>query len=158
MSLWHFLVNSCVVAADSSRRRLASCHVCHDNMRKGCFQTPSGLDIGACQCVSVSCSLTSPFLWLHMSQRGIRARVTCLPSSVGIWFCRVITDDTAHLFHTTSRKERKVENVSALHRKAVALLLCSYLIFFLYIKVSCMYVKLFSEDISHTFIHIVAAW
>lgn len=40
---------------------------------------------------------TSPFVWLHMSQRGMRARVTRLPSSVGIWFWRVITEDTAHL-------------------------------------------------------------
>lgn len=41
--------------------------------------------------------LTSPLVWLHMSHKGIRARVTRLPSSVGIWFWRVITDETAHL-------------------------------------------------------------
>lgn len=49
------------------------------------------------------CRLTSPFVWLHMSQSGMRARVTRLPSSVGIWFWRVITEDTAHLSHTINQ-------------------------------------------------------
>lgn len=46
--------------------------------------------------------LTSPLVWLHMSHKGIRANVTLEPSSAGIWFCRAITEETAHL---TSQKE-----------------------------------------------------
>lgn len=59
-------------------------------------------------------SLTSPFMWLHMSQRGMRARVSPLPSSRGIWFCRVITEDTAHLVRTPV-EQHSMEATTVIH-------------------------------------------
>lgn len=47
---------------------------------------------------------TRPLVWLHMSHKGIRAKVTREPSSVGIWFCRVITEETAHLWQKENKK------------------------------------------------------
>lgn len=54
-----------------------------------------------------------------MSHKGIRAKVTLEPSSVGIWFCRVITDETAHLSQKENKQIKSELSKSHPHKNAL---------------------------------------